>query len=176
KDTAGNAYPGISDATTLNFATAAAAAFTHIYTIQGSGQVSSMAGQTVTTRGVVTAVDTNSTGNGRGFWIQDASGDGDAATSAGIFVFRPSGTLPTVGHLVEVSGTVQEFTPATAAVGSFSVTEISSVTSINDLGVGPAIAATQIGGTGGLTPPTEDLVAGSNFFESLEGMLVTVKN
>ena len=33
-----------------------------------------------------------------------------------------------------------------------------------------------IGGPGGLVPPTESLIAGSNFFESLEGMLVKVVN
>jgi hypothetical protein len=45
--------------------------FTHIYTIQGSGHVSALAGQAVTTRGVVTAVDTTSSGEGsRGFYLQ----------------------------------------------------------------------------------------------------------
>src|SRR5215510_10517085 len=144
---------------------------TAIYTIQGNGHISPLMGQTVSTTGVVTAVDTNGS---RGFYIQDPNGDGNAATSDGIFVFLPSGALPTVGHLVRVSGTVQEFTPAGAAVGSFSTTELGSVTNVSDLGVGPAIAPTVIGGPGGLVPPTESLIAGSKFFESLEGMLVKV--
>ena len=146
---------------------------TAIYTIQGSGHISPLVGQTVSTTGVVTAVDTDGS---RGFYIQDPNGDGNAATSDGIFVFMPSGTLPTVGHLVRVSGTVQEFTPSTAAVGSFSTTELGSVTNVTDLGSGPAIAPVVIGGPGGLVPPTESLVAGGKFFESLEGMLVTVKD
>ena len=146
---------------------------TAIYTIQGSGHISPLVGQTVHTTGVVTAVDTNGS---RGFYIQDPNGDGNAATSDGIFVFRPSGDLPEVGHLVRVSGTVQEFTPSGAAVGSFSTTEISLVTEVTDLGSGPTITPVQIGGPGGLVPPTESLIAGSKFFESLEGMLVTVKN
>jgi predicted extracellular nuclease/methionine-rich copper-binding protein CopC len=146
---------------------------TAIYAIQGSGHVSPLVGQAVNTIGVVTAVDTNGS---RGFYIQDPNGDGNAATSDGIFVFRPSGALPEVGHLVRVSGTVQEFTPSGAAVGSLSTTELSSVTDVTDLGMGPAITPVQIGGPGGLVPPTESLIAGTKFFESLEGMLVTVKN
>ncbi|MCA6109806.1 Ig-like domain-containing protein [Bradyrhizobium cenepequi] len=146
---------------------------TAIFAIQGSGHLSQLAGQTISTTGVVTAVDTNGS---RGFYIQDPNGDGNAATSDGIFVFLPNGELPEVGHLVRVSGTVQEFTPSDAAVGSFSTTEISSVTNVTDLGDGPDIAPVQIGGPGGLVPPTESLIAGSNFFESLEGMLVTVKD
>jgi uncharacterized protein len=61
-------------------------------------------GQVVHTTGVVTAVDTNGS---RGFYIQDPTGDGNTATSDGIFVFRPSGALSAIGHLVRVSGTVQ---------------------------------------------------------------------
>jgi predicted extracellular nuclease len=146
---------------------------TAIYTIQGNGHISQLAGQAVSTTGVVTAVDTNGS---RGFYIQDPNGDGNPATSDGIFVFLPSGALPEVGHLVRVSGTVQEFTAPGSAVGSFSTTELSSVTEVADLGAGPAIAPTVIGGPDGLVPPTESLIAGSNFFESLEGMLVKVVN
>ena len=149
------------------------ATLTPIYLIQGNGHISPLVGQVVHTTGVVTAVDTN---DSRGFYIQDPAGDGDTGTSDAIFVFRPSGALPAVGHLVRVSGTVQEFTPSGAAVGSFSSTELSSVTEVTDLGVGPAITPVVIGGPDGLIPPTESLIAGGKFFESLEGMLVTVKN
>src|SRR5262249_51408399 len=152
------------------------ATITAIYTIQGTGHTSVLAGMTVTTQGVVIAVDTTSGGeSSRGFYIQDAAGDGNAATSDGIFVFMPSGTLPTVGHLVQVTGTVQEFTPSGADVGSFSSTEISSVSNVTDLGVGSAITPVQIGGAGGVLPPSSDLAAGGLFYESLEDMLVTVK-
>lgn len=146
-------------------------ALTAIYAIQGNAHISPLAGQVVTTMGVVTAVDTNGS---RGFYIQDPNSDGNAATSDAIFVFLPSGALPTVGHLVRVSGTVEEFTTPGAAVGSFSTTELSSVSNVTDLGAGPAIAPTVIGGPDGLVPPTESLIAGSKFFESLEGMLVKV--
>src|SRR5262245_33712502 len=63
--------------------------FTHIYTIQGSGHTSPLVGQAMTTRGVVTAVDTNGGAGSRGFYIQDPDGDGSSATSDGIFVFVP---------------------------------------------------------------------------------------
>jgi predicted extracellular nuclease len=146
-------------------------ALTAIYTIQGTGHISPLVGQAVTTTGVVTAVDTNGS---RGFYIQAAAGDGNAATSDGIFVFLPSGALPEIGHTVRVSGTVQEFVPSGAAVGSLSTTELSSASFV-DLGVASAaITPTAIGGPGGLLPPTESLVAGGNFYESLEGMLVRV--
>jgi len=146
---------------------------TRIYSIQGNGHISPLLDQVVTTRGVVTAVDTNGS---RGFYIQDPNGDGNAATSDAVFVFLPSGPLPTVGHLVEVTGTVSEFIVNGAATGSLSTTELTSVSNVADLGVGPTINATIIGGPGGLLPPTESLIAGNNFYEKLEGMLVTVQD
>lgn len=147
---------------------------TKIMAIQGTGHVSEMEGDTVTTTGVVTAVDTNGS---RGFWIQDPDGDGNAATSDAIFVFRPSGALPTVGQLVSVTGTVDEYTPNGAAPGSFSTTEIvaTGADAITVLGTGPAIEAVVIGGEGGLLPPSSSFADASAFYESMEGMKVTVK-
>ncbi len=180
QDDANNAFAGIS-ADALDFTTAAAASVTAIYTIQGAGHVSAFAGQTVTTQGVVTAVDSN------GFYIQDATGDGNIATSDGIFVFTSSAPGVTVGRLVSVNGQVTEFTPSGAAPGSLSITEIvATPANVTDLGVGPAIVATQLGGSAGRKPPTENLDDdglatfdpvndGIDFYESLEGMLVTVK-
>jgi len=56
---------------------------THIHDIQGSGDTSPFAGQSVTTAGIVTAVKSN------GFFIQtpDADADGDVSTSQALFVF-----------------------------------------------------------------------------------------
>ena len=145
-------------------------ALTAIYTIQGTSHTSTLVGQTVTTTGVVIAVDSN------GFYIQDPNGDGNAATSDGLFVFMPSGTLPQVGHEVRVTGTVTEFIPSGAATGSLSTTELTSASFV-DLGVSATpVTATVIGGPGGLVPPTESLIAGNNFFEKLEGMLVRVED
>ncbi len=172
EDTAGNDFAGLV-ADTLDFTTASSAP-TAIYTIQGSGHASSLVGQFVTTTGVVTAVDSN------GFYLQDAAGDGNAATSDGIFVFTSSAPTVAVGDAASVSGVVGEFVPGGAARGFLSVTQIDARGTVGgvvtDLGAGVAVAPVLIGGPGGLLPPTEDLVAGALFYESLEGMLVTVVN
>jgi len=81
-----------------------------IHDIQGSGNTSPLAGQTVTTTGIVTGVRSN------GFFIQtpDAGADADPNTSEGVFVFTgspvPAGAA--VGNAVRVTGTVQEFIPS----------------------------------------------------------------
>ena len=71
---------------------------------------------------------------------------------------------------------MSEFTPNGTAFVALSTAQLSSVSSVTDLGVGPAINATVIGGPGGLLPPTESLIAGNTFYEKLEGMLVTVQD
>ena len=143
EDSAGNDFAGIaSDA--LDFTTAPTAA---IYDIQGAGHTSPLVGTRVATEGVVTAIGSN------GFYIQAATGDGNAATSDAIFVFTGGAPSVTLGHLVKVTGTVTEFTDASAAPGSLSLTELTSPV-VEDLGIGPTIAATQIGGAAGLKPPT----------------------
>ena len=147
-----------------------------IMEIQGTGHISPLVGQILTTTGVVTAIDTNGS---RGFYIQDPNGDGNAATSDGVFVFTNAAPSVTVGQLVSVKGTVAEFTPSGAAPGSFSGTQITATAAaggvISVLGAGPQINATVIGGPGGLLPPSSSLADASAFYESLEGMLVTVK-
>lgn len=84
--------------------------YTAIGEIQGTGATSPLAGQTVTARGVVTAVD------GNGYYLQDTGengeGDGDDATSDGIFVFTGSALTVVQGMEIAVTGTVSEFTPA----------------------------------------------------------------
>jgi 5'-nucleotidase len=92
--------------------------------IQGTGDTSPIAGDTVTTRGVVTA--TYPTGGFNGYVIQTpgTGGDVDFAThtaSDGIFVFSP-GTVGSVsiGDYVEVTGSVSEYqglTELTVAAG-----------------------------------------------------------
>lgn len=64
-------------------------AVTHqIGAVQGSGATSPVEGQTVTVAGVVVG-DFQDPGQLGGVFVQDADGDGDAATSDGIFVFDP---------------------------------------------------------------------------------------
>jgi predicted extracellular nuclease len=102
-----------------------------IHEIQGAGGTSPLVGQSVTTRGIVTARKAN------GFFLQgpDADMDADPATSAGVLVFTGS-TPPAaaaVGAEVLVSGTVQEFVPSadpssppTTEIGGPSVTLLSN--------------------------------------------------
>ena len=147
---------------------------TAIHAIQGPGDTSPLAGQTVTTQGVVTAVSTGST---KGFYLQSPAPDGDAAASDAVFVFTgnaPAGVA--VGDLVEVSGTVQEFRPNNAAPGALSTTEISSVTAKTVVSSGNALPAPVLIGADGLSVPNADIPAANAFFERLEGMLVTVQD
>ena len=148
-----------------------------IYDIQGAGHLSAYDGQTVSTRGVVTAIDT--TGS-RGFWIQDATGDGNDATSDAVFVF--TNAIPTVhvGDLVQVSGTVDEYNGGVAT--NLTITEITAPT-ISVIGAG-SISATVLGAGGRAIPSTvidddgltsyDPATDGIDFYESVEGMLVTV--
>ncbi|MBM7804613.1 5'-nucleotidase [Geodermatophilus bullaregiensis] len=71
--------------------------------VQGSGPVTPLAGQQVTVRGVVVGDVPGLSG----FYLQDADGDGDAATSDGIFVFSP--VAVGLGDTVVVTGQAQEF-------------------------------------------------------------------
>ncbi|WP_410825811.1 choice-of-anchor I family protein [Methylobacterium sp. sgz302003] len=147
----------------------AAPVLTAIPLIQGTGAASALAGQNVTTSGIVTAVASN------GFYLQDPTGDGNAASSDGLFVFTGSRPSVAASDAVLVGGQVQEFMPSGAARGSLSVTQIGANPSVSILSRGNALpAAARIGGAGNLQPPTEDLAAGNTFWESLEGMRATV--
>ncbi|HEX8635005.1 MAG TPA: lamin tail domain-containing protein [Pyrinomonadaceae bacterium] len=97
-----------------------------IHDIQGSGTTSPLAGQTVTTSGIVTLLKTgtNNGGAASGFFLQapDASADADPNTSEGIFVFTSSVPAVSVGDNVSVTGTAVEFN---------GMTEISPVSSVS---------------------------------------------
>lgn len=79
-----------------------------IMQIQGRDTFSSIAEESIATTGVVTAV----TADGSGYWIQDPKGDGDPATSDGLYVIwgsqDPRPALPKPGDLVRVIGRIQE--------------------------------------------------------------------
>jgi predicted extracellular nuclease len=139
----------------------ALAADTPIYAIQGSGVVSPIVGTVVTTTGVVTRLTNN------GFFLQDVAGDGDPATSDGIFVFTSSAPTVAVGQLIRLTGNVTEF-------------DVSQATS------NPAAEArpmTQLTGTSGITllgsglitpTPVTLPVPVADGLERYEGMLVTL--
>ena len=73
-----------------------------IMQIQGDGRFSPFVGDFVETGGVLTLI----TANGRDAWIQDPNGDGDPATSDGIFIddFNTLSPQPRVGDLITVRG------------------------------------------------------------------------
>lgn len=146
-----------------------------IMQIQGESHTSAFVGQSVSTTGIVTAVAAN------GFYLQDATGDANARTSDAIFIFTSSAPTVVVGDGVTVSGTVAEFT---GAAGALSLTQITSP-SVTVNSSGNALPAALLIGTGGIVPPSEwidddgltsydPLTDGIDFWESLEGMRVTL--
>jgi predicted extracellular nuclease len=173
----------------------------HIYTIQGRGHVSPYNTQCVSNvPGIVTQVVSN------GFYMQDGDGDGDPATSDGIFVFTGGAPTVSAGQQVKVRGTVTENRPgstfaatncpAVSGACNLTVTEITAptVTTASGLFANTTIVPTIIG-AGGRIPPNElidsDTIGsvevpsqttynpnqdGIDFYESLEGMLVQINN
>jgi len=130
--------------------------FTPIYDVQGNGLASPLVGTEVAIEGVVVGDFQNNAeadnGDLNGFHVQDPTGDGDATTSDGVFVYAPGGMDVAVGDAVRVRGSVSEY---------FGLTEIS---------------ASQIWncGTGSVEPTAISLpVTNENDFEPYEGMLVT---
>ena len=139
---------------------APAASFTAIGAIQGTGATSPLVGQSVTTRGVVTKVNNN------GYFLQDPAGDGDEATSDGLFVFTSSAPSVEVGRLVEVSGLVAEFNVGSA---TNALTLAHTVTELT--GPGAALLL----GQGNIAPTSITLPeATPDWLERHEGMLVSI--
>jgi predicted extracellular nuclease len=130
--------------------------FTPIPQIQGSGPNAAITGN-VTTQGVVVG-DFEGTAANSGFFIQDPTGDGDPATSDGIFVFTGSSNLVSPGELVRVTGFARERFSQTAINGSNSNT--APVTNVVDCGTGTVL-------------PTDVTLpfATADFAERYEGML-----
>ena len=96
--------------------------FTTTYAIQGSGTSSPLETTVVSTEGIVVGDFQGTTGL-KGFYIQDPTGDADAATSDGLFVFdgNTPATDVAVGDRVRVTGTVSE---------AFANTQINPPTSV----------------------------------------------
>ncbi|MEO0845162.1 MAG: lamin tail domain-containing protein [Cyanobacteria bacterium J06648_1] len=153
--------------------------FVPIFNIQGAALVSPLNSSQVSTTGIVTAVESN------GFYLQDPTGDNNTATADGIFVFTSSAPGVSVGDALEVAGTVSEFTPGGASSGNLSTTQISNA-NITTVSTGNTLPAAVIIGNGGRVPPTTSIddnpssynpdADGIDFFESLEGMLVTAQD
>ncbi len=136
-----------------------------IHDIQGPGASSPIVGSSVTTRGIVTGVKNN------GFFIQetDALVDADPATSEGVFVFTSSAptAAATVGNLVQVTGTVTEFVPASDPLQP-PLTEFTSPT-IVQISTGNPLPAPVV-----LTAAFPDPAGPIDQLERVEGMRVSV--
>ena len=125
-------------------------AITPIPAIQGSGSSAAVTGA-VTTRGIVVGDYEGPSPAQRGFFLQAATGDGDAATSDGIFVFNGNSNSVELGQLVTVSGNAADFQDQTQV----------SATQVTVCGTG-SVATTDV------TLP----VPSADFLERFEGMLV----
>ncbi|MDS3861577.1 endonuclease/exonuclease/phosphatase family protein [Thermosynechococcaceae cyanobacterium BACA0444] len=153
---------------------------TPIHQIQGEEHFSSQVGQIVTTTGIVTGLDQ------RGFYLQSEQSDSTPRTSEGLFVF--TNVAPTVrpGNRVAVRGRVREFQPEQAP-GDLPLTQISSQGEIQVLRENQPLPAPIVLSR----PPTEIIyrpatnlkntpaslepqARGLDFYESLEGMRVTI--
>ena len=158
-----------------------------IHDIQGAAHVSPLDGKSVTgVKGVVTAT------GGTGFWMQDARPDRDPATSEGVFVYTRSRPTVAVGDAVTVGGTVTEFRPGGADGANLSTTEIGSP-HVTATARHVTLPSATIIGRGGRRPPTRVIDRGTHgdvekagtfrprrdgidFYESLEGMRVEMRN
>ncbi|WP_107054433.1 endonuclease/exonuclease/phosphatase family protein [Streptomyces sp. NRRL S-350] len=159
-----------------------------IHDVQGTTRISPQAGKPVTgVPGTVTGV--RAYGSSKGFWIQDPNPDADPATSEGIFVFTGGNPTVKVGDSVLVSGKVTEYYPSYSG-GSQSVTEISApgvtvVSSGNPLPAPVVVDTRNIPGTYAPAAGPDGTIDAVrldpekyalDFYESLEGMLVQVKD
>lgn len=79
---------------------------TAIGAVQGTTDTSPLAGRRVTVEGTVTG--NFQAGGFNGYTIQDA-GDGDDATSDGLFVYAPGAAAVAVGDTLRITGEVSEF-------------------------------------------------------------------
>jgi len=138
-----------------------------IHDIQGNGRNSPRTGEFLYTRGIVTAVRT------AGYYLQTPDGevDGDPATSQGIYVFTGNGNVPAqaaLGNLIEVSGTVTEYTPS-ANPHQQPITELTGTTVTALISSGNALPA-PVEITAALANPAGPI----DSLERLEGMRVSI--
>ena len=148
--------------------------------LQGADHRSPVEGKNVEVGGVVTAVDASEEGGG--FWVQDPAGDGDLATSDGVFV-ESAGLRerPEVGDRVLVRGRVLE----SGREGDLTVTSVAAEGMTIEAS-GQVLPEPVVLGAAGRRPPNrlidDDGLSsfdpekdGIDFYESLEGMRVVVQ-
>ena len=132
--------------------------FTPIYAVQGNGAASPLVGTEVAIEGVLVGDFQNNgnpdNGDLNGFYVQDPTGDSDASTSDGVFVYAPSGMDVSVGDAVRVRGNVSEYNGVTQ-VGASQIWQCSTGNSVT-----PTLMSMPMTSMDG--------------FEAYEGMLVTI--
>lgn len=156
--------------------------FRTIMEIQGTGQFSPLEGSVVETMGVVTLF----TADGTNLWIQDPLGDGNTATSDGVFV--------NIGVLTpEARNTPGETNSLLIPLSEVSVGDlIGLVAEVDELQFGNALPLTrlravqevEILSSGNPLPapvaitdlPNESIADAIAFWEPLEGMMVSIEN
>lgn len=153
---------------------------TTISAVQGPGNTSPMAGETVRVTGIVTGVRGNS------FYIQTEPGseDGDPATSEGILVFTGSGNVPAtavVGNKLDVTGVVTEFVSSsfpsyTAPAGSATLTELVAPLSYSLVSTGNTLPAPQVIDESAWSATAGTALDRWSQLERFEGMRVTFSN
>ncbi|MGB0905837.1 MAG: hypothetical protein ACPGVJ_13155, partial [Mangrovicoccus sp.] len=121
-----------------------------------------------------------------GFYLQDPNGDGDTATSDAIFVYTGSTPSVVAGDEVNVTATVAEYFPGSSDDRNLPLTELTSPT-VEIVSSGNALPSATILGTSGRVLPNTTIAEddfgtydsdlnGIDFWESLEGMRVTVQD
>jgi predicted extracellular nuclease len=136
---------------------AASAAARSIPQIQDSGHASPYVNTLQSTEGVVTLLAPN------GFYLQDPAGDGNPATSDGIFVFTGRPPAISTGDRVGLSARVTEFDAGDA---SRTVTQLTGLSGLCVISRGNPV-----------TPADIRLpLASADDFERFEGMLVRITN
>jgi len=154
---------------------------TPIFNIQGAGHRSPLAGETVATSGIVTAITDD------GFFLQDDRGDGDDLTSDAIYVYTGSKPATNVRDQVEVSGEVIEFTAGGERSGNLSLSEIALPERVTVVSTENQLPQSVFIGKSGRRPPTKIIdndelsvfdpdEDGIDFYESLEAMRITVED
>lgn len=131
------------------------------YEVQGRGARSPLEGQTVAVRGVVTAFFPGL----QGFFLQDPRGDGDPATSDGLFVYYGNASLSLApGQYVQVVGQVAEYAASGDTLGTLTQLRLSGHAVCGEASLPQAVS---------LVLPAQDLEALEGMRVRLSGLTVT---
>ncbi|MBP8251418.1 MAG: ExeM/NucH family extracellular endonuclease [Herpetosiphon sp.] len=130
--------------------------------LQGTSDTNTQNNQVVTVRGIVVG-DMQGATKQNGFYLQDPAGDGNVATSDGIFVYSPAAIDVSIGEALQVTGVVTEF---------LGLTEITSSSKIVN---GNVVVVTKCGTNQTIAPTIVDLPeTTNNDLERYEGMLISI--